>query len=65
MKGKKETNFPMRILMTDKRKKVNNTGLTFIICPHCGKKGLYKVRYAYERCRYCAFHRLLLPGQDF
>jgi len=55
----------MRILMTDKRKKVNNTGLTFIICPHCGKKGLYKVRYAYERCRYCAFHRLLLPGQDF
>ena len=40
-------------------------GLRFMSCPHCGKKGYYKIPRLYERCRYCGINRMLLPGQDF
>ena len=40
-------------------------GRKFTYCPHCHRRGLYKVRYHYERCRYCGLYRVLLPGQDF
>ena len=40
-------------------------GRKFIYCPHCQRRGLYKVRHQYERCRYCGLYRVLLPGQDF
>ena len=40
-------------------------GRKFIYCPHCHRRGLYKVKYHYERCRYCGLYRVLLPGQDF
>ena len=39
--------------------------IKFAICPCCGRKGYYKVWCNYEKCRYCGFYRLLLPGQDF
>jgi len=40
-------------------------GTKFAYCPCCSRKGFYKMRYRYERCRYCGLHRVLLPGQDF
>ena len=48
-----------------KGKNRNGNGLRFAYCPHCNKKGLYKVARRYERCRCCGLHRVLLPGQDF
>lgn len=43
----------------------NNKGRKLNYCPHCDKKGLYKISRSYERCRYCGIYRLLIPGQDF
>ncbi|HEY83120.1 MAG TPA: hypothetical protein G4O01_07550 [Dehalococcoidia bacterium] len=34
-------------------------------CPHCGRKGYYKMPRRYEHCRFCGLHRILVPGQDF
>jgi len=48
-----------------KRLYKNGNGVRFGFCPHCGRKGLYKVPHQYERCRCCGLHRILLPGQDF
>ena len=39
--------------------------LKYKSCPLCGKKGYYKVPRAYEHCRFCGLHMILLPGQDF
>lgn len=50
---------------TQKENKSQGKGLRFEICPHCGKKGFYKIPRLYEYCRYCGLHRILLPGQDF
>ena len=47
----------------DKRNYGNR--LRFDYCPHCFRKGLYKVTRRYERYRCCGLHRMLLPGQDF
>jgi len=48
-----------------KRHRNNNSRARFDFCPCCGRKGLYKMLYSYEHCRYCGLHRVLLPGQDF
>lgn len=46
-------------------KRRKGKGTKFVHCPCCDKKGFYKVPCRYERCRYCGFYRMLLPGQDF
>ena len=43
----------------------NNIQMQFRFCPCCDKKGYYKIPRHYERCRYCGYLRILLPGQDF
>ena len=53
------------ITVAGRGKPRNGNGLRFAYCPHCARKGLYKVARRYERCRCCGLHRMLLPGQDF
>lgn len=48
----------------EERERVNSK-VRFIICPYCGRKGLYKIPRSYEHCRCCGLHRILLPSQDF
>jgi len=45
--------------------KNNGKGLKYKLCPLCGKKGYYKMPRAYEHCKFCGLHMILLPGQDF
>lgn len=37
----------------------------FGYCPQCGRKGVYRVRGRYCRCRYCGLYRILTPETDF
>ena len=32
--------------------------LRFEPCPHCGKKGYYRIPQLYEYCRYCGINRV-------
>jgi hypothetical protein len=58
----------------DRNVKVNNRGgkasrpkegTRFEHCPQCGRKGVYRVRGRYCRCRYCGLYRILVPDTDF
>jgi len=32
------------------------------LCPHCGKRGLWKEGSGLYKCRYCGLQKELLPG---
>ncbi|HJX13555.1 MAG TPA: hypothetical protein VJ377_08525 [Dehalococcoidales bacterium] len=55
------------MVINGKAVKTEKTGRTlkFGFCPRCGRKGLYRVRQRYSRCRYCGLYRIARPGQDF
>ena len=44
--------------------KGNGNLIKFSLCPCCRKKGFYKNGHS-EKCRYCGYWRIVLPGQDF
>lgn len=36
----------------------------YLVCPYCGKKGMYKKDHT-MLCRYCDLYVILAPGQDW
>ena len=43
----------------------NGRALRFTSCPHCGKKGYYKILDSMSVAGIVGINRMLLPGQDF